>query len=166
MFAQSADNVILALKITLYKISRIALFSQICSIVHKKTCGTNNMSTAKPNQNRQTNNTHHNTSHKKMACCPRWSAALKRDFSNKIKSRHINPKRTNKKYILSIRDNYYKGRSDTTFISNFNTSVAEWRGGFYVNEYYKTKKCEFSVSWPYLIIFTVTKLFLLFNCSL
>ena len=85
-----------------------------------------------------------------MACCPRWSAALKRDIRNKIKSRHINPKRTNKEYILSTRDNYYKGRSDTTFISNFNTSVAEWRAGFYGDEYNKTKKCEFSVSWPYL----------------
>jgi hypothetical protein len=31
----------------------------------------------------------------------------------------------------------------TTFIANFNSSVAEWRNGFYVNEYNKSKnKCE------------------------
>ena len=78
--------------------------------------------------------------------CPRWSAALKADFRNKIESRHINPKRTDRDYILKIRDKYYQGRPDNTFIANFNTSVAEWRADFYVNEYNKTKKCEFSVS--------------------
>ena len=66
--------------------------------------------------------------------CPKWGTALKLEFRRLIENRKINPKRTDKAYILSIRDNYFKGRPDATFVKNFNAAVAEWRVGHYVNE--------------------------------
>ena len=71
--------------------------------------------------------------------CPKWGTALKLEFRRLIENRNINPKRTDKAYILSIRDKYFKGRPDATFVKNFNAAVAEWRVGHYVNEYNKGK---------------------------
>ena len=74
---------------------------------------------------------------------PKWGNALKAEFRQHIEQRRINPNKTDRDYILKIRDKYYPGRSDKTFIANYNSSVAEWRNGFYVNEYNKNKKkCE------------------------
>ena len=71
--------------------------------------------------------------------CPKWDTKLKAEFCKHIEARRINPNKTDKAYILSIRDRYYKGRPDATFIKNYNASVAEWRVGHYVNEYNKGK---------------------------
>ncbi len=71
--------------------------------------------------------------------CPKWDTKLKAEFRKHIEARRINPNKTDKAYILSIRDRYYKGRPDATFIKNYNASVAEWRVGHYVNEYNKGK---------------------------
>jgi len=71
--------------------------------------------------------------------CPKWGKPLKTEFRRLIENRKINPKRTDKAYILSIRDKYFKGCPDATFVKNFNSSVAEWRIGHYVNEYNKGK---------------------------
>ena len=74
---------------------------------------------------------------------PKWGNALKAEFRQHIEQRRINPNRTDRDYILKIRDKFYPGRADKTFIANYNSSVAEWRNGFYVNEYNKNKKkCE------------------------
>jgi phosphate-selective porin len=61
--------------------------------------------------------------------CPKWGTKLKADFRRHIEARRINPNKTDRAYILSIHDRYYKGRPDTTFIENYNASVAEWRIG-------------------------------------
>jgi hypothetical protein len=71
--------------------------------------------------------------------CPKWGTALKTEFRKLIENRKINPTRTDKAYILHICDKYFKGRPDATFVKNFNTSVAEWRVGHYINEYNKGK---------------------------
>ena len=67
--------------------------------------------------------------------CPKWSTSLKEDFRRHIEAKRINPKRTDKEYILQIRDRYYPGRPDDTFLKNYNASVSEWRIGHYVNAY-------------------------------
>eukprot|EP00956_Cyclotella_meneghiniana_P024430 scaffold49001_cov77-Cyclotella_meneghiniana.AAC.1 len=83
-----------------------------------------------------------------MARCPKWGKTLKADFRNHIENRRINPESTDKAYILGIRDKYYKDRPDNTFLANWKASVAEWRAGFYVNEYNKSKKKgKYLVSW-------------------
>jgi phosphate-selective porin len=76
--------------------------------------------------------------------CPKWGTKLKADFRRHIEARRINPNKTDRAYILSIRHRYYKGRPDATFIKNYNASVAEWRIGHYVNEYNKGKGEMFS----------------------
>jgi hypothetical protein len=74
---------------------------------------------------------------------PKWGNSLKAYFRRHIEQRRINPNRTDRDYILKIRNKFFPGRPDKTFIANFNSSVAEWRNGFYVNEYNKSKnKCE------------------------
>jgi hypothetical protein len=73
------------------------------------------------------------------SCCPKLGTALKTEFRRLIENRKINPKRTDEAYILSIRDKYFKGCSEATFVKNFNALVAEWRVGHYVNEYNKGK---------------------------
>eukprot|EP00956_Cyclotella_meneghiniana_P036845 scaffold131244_cov66-Cyclotella_meneghiniana.AAC.1 len=83
-----------------------------------------------------------------MSRCPKWGKTLKADFRNHIEARRINPESTDKAYILGIRDKYYKDRPDKTFLANWKASVAEWRAGFYVNEYNKSKKKgKYLVSW-------------------
>ena len=73
----------------------------------------------------------------------KWGNSLKAYFRQHIEQRRINPNRTDRDYILKIRDKFFPGCPDKTFIANFNSSVAEWRNGFYVNEYNKSKnKCE------------------------
>jgi len=67
--------------------------------------------------------------------CEKWGTRLKEDFRRHIEARRINPKRTDKAYILGIRDRYYPGRPDGTFQKNYNASVAEWRIGQYVNSW-------------------------------
>ena len=71
--------------------------------------------------------------------CPKWGKPLKTEFRCLIETRKINPKRTDRAYILSICDKYFRGRPDSTFVKNFNASIAEWRVGHYVNEYNKGK---------------------------
>ena len=73
----------------------------------------------------------------------KWGTVLKADFRHKIETRQINPSRTDKAYILQIRDKYYKDRPDKTFIKNYKASIAEWRVGHYVNSYNKRKEGEF-----------------------
>ena len=80
--------------------------------------------------------------------CSKWDTKLKAEFCKHIEARRINPNKTDKAYILSIRDRYYKGRPDATFIKNYNASVAEWRVGHYVNEYNKGKgEISFNCDW-------------------
>ena len=69
--------------------------------------------------------------------CLKWDTKLKAEFFKHIKARHINLKKTDKAYILSICDRYC--RPDPTFIKNYNASVAEWRIGHCVNKYHKGK---------------------------
>ena len=77
---------------------------------------------------------------------PKWGTLLKAYFRKRIETRQINPNKTDKAYILSIRDKYYKDRPDKTFIKNYKASVAEWRIGHYVNSYNKRNACEFNCS--------------------
>ena len=58
---------------------------------------------------------------------------------SRSEARHISPHRTDKAYILSIREKFYKGRPDATFIKNYKALVAEWRIGHYINGYNKGK---------------------------
>jgi hypothetical protein len=71
--------------------------------------------------------------------CPKWGTALKTEFLKLIENHKINPTRTDKAYILHIRDKYFKGRPDTTVVKIFDASITEWRVGHYVNEYNKGK---------------------------
>ena len=70
---------------------------------------------------------------------PKWDTKLKAEFRKHIKVKCINPNKTDRAYILSIHDLYFKGHPDATFIKNYNASVAEWCIGHYVNEYNKGK---------------------------
>ena len=54
---------------------------------------------------------------------------LKAEFPRHIKARHINPNKTDRAYILSIRDPYYNGCPDVNFIKNYDALVAEWQIG-------------------------------------
>ena len=86
--------------------------------------------------------------------CPKWSTSLKEDFRLHIEAKRINPKRTDKEYILQIRDRYYPGRPDDTFLKNYNASVSEWRIGHYVNAYNnRHKDREFCFLW--LVCFNI-----------
>ena len=67
--------------------------------------------------------------------CPKWGTALKEDFWGHIEARRINPNKTDKAYILGIRDRYYPGRPDKTFEKNYCASVAKWQIRHYFNTY-------------------------------
>jgi hypothetical protein len=67
--------------------------------------------------------------------CPKWGTSLKEDFCRHLEVRCINPNKTDKAYILGIRDRYYPGRPDKTFEKIYRASVAEWQIRHCVNAY-------------------------------
>ncbi|KAL3805653.1 hypothetical protein HJC23_005897 [Cyclotella cryptica] len=69
--------------------------------------------------------------------CPKRGRKLKADFRRHVEARRINPNKTDKAYILSICNRFYKGCPEETFIKNYPASVAEGRICHYVNEYNK-----------------------------
>ena len=61
--------------------------------------------------------------------CPKWSKELKSGFRDHIINNRINPQRSDKQYVESIRARYYPNRPYNTFRKNYNASIAEWRAG-------------------------------------
>ena len=69
----------------------------------------------------------------------KWSTELKAGFRKRILNKEINPERTDKAYIETIRKRFYPDHPYETFSKNWNSSVAEYRVGKAQDLYNKGK---------------------------
>ena len=72
----------------------------------------------------------------------KWSAELKAGFHQRILNKEINPERTDKAYIETIRKRFYPDRPYKTFCKNWNSSVMEYRVGKAQDLYNKGKSYD------------------------